>query len=146
MPSQLQIRRTGFTLVEILVVVVILGVLAAIVVPQFTSAASETRDNTMKTTIHRVRVQLEIYKNHHNNMYPTLANLEAQLTGETNINGVVVPANTPGSFGPYIMEFPVNPKTGTKTIGSGAIGTSDWYYNETTGAFHGNDSAESRLF
>lgn len=138
--------RTGFTLVEILVVVVILGILAAIVVPQFTSAAAETRDNSMKTTVHRIRTQLEIYKNQHNDVYPTFANLEAQLVGETNAAGAIVPDNTVGSLGPYLMQFPINPKTGTKTIGNGAPGTSDWFYNETTGVFRGNDSVESSLY
>lgn len=138
--------RNGFTLVEILVVVVILGILAAIVVPQFTSAAAETRDNSMRTTVHRVRTQLEIYKNQHNNNYPTFANIEAQLVGETNVAGTSVPDNTVGSLGPYLMQFPINPKTGTKTIGTGVPGTSDWFYNETNGIFRGNDSVESSLY
>lgn len=139
-------KRTAFTLVEVLIVVVILGVLAAIVVPQFTSAASETRDNSLKMTIHRIRTQMEVYRNEHNNNYPTLANLVAQLEGETDVNGTTVPDGTVGSYGPYLQQFPVNSKTGTDTIGTGAPGTSDWFYNQTTGAFHANDSVESRLY
>lgn len=55
--------RTGFTLVEILIVVVILGILAAIVIPQFTDAGSETRISTVRANLSAMRSQIEIYKN-----------------------------------------------------------------------------------
>jgi prepilin-type N-terminal cleavage/methylation domain-containing protein len=40
-------RKSGFTLVEILIVVIILGILAAIVIPQFTNASEDARRNSM---------------------------------------------------------------------------------------------------
>ncbi|MGB0767534.1 MAG: type II secretion system protein [Phycisphaeraceae bacterium] len=45
MPDLMRARRTGFTLMEILIVVVILGILAAIVIPSFASATEDTRKN-----------------------------------------------------------------------------------------------------
>ena len=50
----------GFTLVEILIVVVILGILAAIVVPQFTNAANEARGGNVATQESTVESQLEL--------------------------------------------------------------------------------------
>ena len=140
-------RRDAFTLVEILIVVVILGILAAIVVPQFTSAASESRENSMRMTIHRMRIQLELYKEHHNNSYPSLAAFADQMTQASNTAGVTAAPGTAGfPWGPYIREMPPNPNTGGSTLGDGAVGTSDWYYNEETGEFAGNDSDASRAF
>jgi len=55
-------QKRAFTLIEILIVVVILGILAAIVVPQFTDAASTAEDNTVKSTLQTVRSQIELYK------------------------------------------------------------------------------------
>jgi len=44
-------RRSGFTLIEILIVVVILGILAAIVIPQFSNASQMARQNTLKDEV-----------------------------------------------------------------------------------------------
>ena len=60
----------AFTLIEILIVVVILGILAAIVVPQFTSASDDAAVSSVKSTLQTVRAQLELYK-FNNGAYPT---------------------------------------------------------------------------
>ena len=71
-------RRSGFTLVEILIVVIILGILAAIVIPQFTDASTSARTNSMTSSLQTVRSQLELYKVQHNDNYPVLADFTAQ--------------------------------------------------------------------
>jgi len=139
-------RLSGFTLVEILIVVVILGILAAIVVPQFTSAAAESRDSSIKMNLNRIRQQLEIYKEHHDGYYPTLAAIEAQLIGSTDADGNPLPFGTPGSYGPYIRELPINANTNGKAVGNGAVGASDWFYDEDTGEFAANDSVATRAY
>ncbi len=138
--------RSGFTLVEILIVVVILGILAAIVVPQFTSAAAESRDSSIKMNLNRIRQQLEIYKEHHDGNYPTLVDIEAQLTGASDVDGAPLPLGTPGAFGPYIREVPLNANSNGRVVGNGAVGASDWYYNENTGEFAANDSVVTRTY
>lgn len=64
-------RNQAFTLVEILIVVVILGILAAIVVPQFTSAADEAREGNVQSQIRTLENQLELYRARNNGSYPT---------------------------------------------------------------------------
>ena len=54
--------KSGFTLVEILIVVVILGILAAIVIPQFTDASQEAKTNSDKSNLSALRSQLELWK------------------------------------------------------------------------------------
>ena len=138
--------RRGFTLIEVLVVVVILGILAAIVVPQFLTAADSSRLSALKTDLHRMRTQIEIYFEQHE-FYPTLVDFEASLTEASDVLGNTAPDGTPGfPFGPYIHAIPVNPYTGNDTIGDGAVASSDWYYDETTGEFLANDSADHRAY
>ena len=52
----------AFTLVEILIVVVILGILAAIVIPQFTTAAESSKESALKQDVFRFREQIEALK------------------------------------------------------------------------------------
>ena len=86
--------RKGFTLVEILIVVVILGILAAIVIPQFSSASQAAQASSLVTQLQSVRSQLELYQLQHNGTYPSNAGdgtaageFWDQLTNYTDIDG-----------------------------------------------------------
>src|SRR4051794_25614562 len=70
----------AFTLVEILIVVIILGILAAIVIPQFANASSDARTTNLRTTLSNVRNQIEVFKGQHNDLPPQLTGMWALLT------------------------------------------------------------------
>src|SRR5439155_7417651 len=59
------VRKGGFTLVEILIVVIIVGILPAIVIPQFTSASQDVRKNSRVSQLQTLRSQIELYKLQH---------------------------------------------------------------------------------
>ena len=118
--------KSGFTLVEILIVVVILGILAAIVIPQFSDASTEAKYSSLASNLQMLRAQIELYKIQHNDTPPTLASFSAQLTGQTDVNG-----NAGTDFGPYMRDIPVEPFTNDATVS--AAGATGWNYTESTG-------------
>lgn len=143
----------GFTLVEILIVVVILGILAAIVIPQFTNASTEARESSLTSDLQAVRSQIELYKIQHlGDALPGAggATFIEALTGTTDINGDVVAVGTAGAKGPYMQKIPINPfstadivtnlvrvEAGASTAGAD---THHWVFNTDTGAFQADDA------
>src|SRR4051812_7579532 len=119
MYSVRRIRRKGFTLVEILIVVIILGILAAIVIPQFTSASQDARKNSLTSQLQTLRSQLELYKLQHLDSLPSTligsSPVWDQLTSKTdNAGNIGTTSSFP--FGPYLQADPINPLNGAKAI------------------------------
>ena len=62
--------RRGFTLIEILIVVVILGILAAVIVPQFTNATEEAEETAAHSQLNVLRGQVSLYFARHGTIAP----------------------------------------------------------------------------
>jgi len=147
--------KSGFTLVEILIVVVILGILAAIVIPQFTDASTEAKTSSLCSDLQTFRSQIELYKIQHTDALPSAASvgLVSAMTAQTDADGdaYVSGTSTTGPFGPYLQKIPKNAFNGSQGINTGTSdpnsvidtdGTYGWYFNTTTGAFNAIDSTE----
>lgn len=133
-------NQDGFTLVELLIVVIILAILAAIIVPQFSAATDDATQSAYDTNIANIRAAVDLYRQQHN-AYPgavtstgvctpagssnigAAANTEAaflaQLQNYTNSAGVACDGtDTTFRYGPYLKDdIPVNP------LGDPAINT-----------------------
>jgi general secretion pathway protein G len=134
------LQRRAFTLIEILIVVVILGILATIVVPQFSNASVTARENTLKDELRYLRTQIVVYKAQHRDVAPGITGTFAsQMTlytdelGATDATGSAI-----FKYGPYLTKMPWNPLSSLDTIeltadsppvGDGSHG---WEYNPTT--------------
>lgn len=88
---QKQLQR-GFTVVELLIVIVVIGILAALVLNSFAGVQAKARDTQRKTDVNAIATQLEAcYNDRCNGAYPTLAALQQDSTGgwvETNLKGL----------------------------------------------------------
>ena len=140
-------KQSGFTLVELLIVAIILAILAAIVVPQFASTTTDAQESALKANLSAVRGAIDLYRQQHNE-YPALSAsaggtctggtagtgaletqpaFEQQLGRYTNATGQSCSLTLSGSFqyGPYVKEdaLPANPITGSNVlaiVGAGA--------------------------
>lgn len=61
----------GFTMIELIIVVAIMGILAAILVPSFTQMTRKSRFNADLNTIKHVQTQIELYMAEHDGEFPT---------------------------------------------------------------------------
>ena len=143
-------RRHAFTLIEALILVVIMAVLAATIIPQFSNSSREAKMSNLKFNLHLMRSQLEMYKENHAGVYPPAvanADFRSQLTQKTDRNTAISPTN--GTCGPYIVgDIPINPfnRSTSVTILRGdteptaPTGTADgWQYNPQHGWFYPNN-------
>ncbi len=95
-------RQGGFTLIELMVVLVIMGVLAALIVPNIIGRTDEARVTAAKTDIGTIMQALKLYKLD-NGFYPT------QQQG---LQALVVKPDTPpvpGNWKPYLDKLPADP-------------------------------------
>lgn len=140
-------RNKGFTLVEVLIVVVIMAILAATIIPQFSDSSKDAKNSSARFNLHTIRSQVELYKSQHDGRVPSAGIVE--LTQSTNSTGTV---GTGSSFpyGPYITTIPTNPFTGSNTVRaatsnppSAASGATDagWLYHAASGKVWLDNSA-----
>ena len=140
------IRRTrktqGFTLVEILIVVIILGILAAIVIPQFTGASEDARKSNMQSQLQTLRSQIELFKLQHRDNPPKLITTGwGVMTATSDEDATQPPAAGKKVYGPYMQSAVRNPLTDSTSVAAGAAAGVGWVYTEATGEIHGVNKA-----
>jgi len=130
-------RHQGFTLIEVLIVVVIMAVLAATIIPQFSTSTEDAKLNQQEFNVHTLRSQIQLYKIQHGGKYPTIQdNGLPELVSKTDVDGTI--NNTSGEYGPYILEeLPRNPFTNSNTVSASTTGNEatggGWLYDVNTG-------------
>ena len=126
-------RRSGFTLVELVVVVLILGILAAIAVPKIINNADEAQDSGVAQTLSSIRDAVELYKSQANaGGYPEGTSAVIQTKLGPYIRGTSFPKAKVGGLNS--SDIKVNPSL---TVG----GAQGWVYDPATGDIIINSSS-----
>jgi len=118
----------GFTLVEILIVVVLLGVLAGVVLPLIAGSAISAKESALALDLQMLRRFVLIYKGQHlevgpgypdgdTTQTPTEQTFIDQMTLSSNPSGQTAPIGTSGfERGPYLMRVPANTLNNKATV------------------------------
>jgi prepilin-type N-terminal cleavage/methylation domain-containing protein len=118
--TSISARTQGFTLIELMMVVVIIGVLAAIAIPNFVQMQARAKESALKSNMHTTQLAAEDYAVRNDGAYPAdVADFQSTLPDSAN-----------GFLNPFtgLREFPVdgtaaNPgEVGYEDVGTPPIG------------------------
>lgn len=155
-------KGSSFSLVELVIVVVIIGVIAAIAIPRISSGVAATGESALKSNLAVLRRAIDLYAAEHGGVYPgaradgaggaanTSQALESQLTKFSDEQGnVSATGSATYRFGPYLRRIPPQPvgdNANNSTVAIDSVnspplvtaGTEGWVYNPTTGEMIAN--------
>jgi general secretion pathway protein G len=136
----MEVRPHGFTLIEILIVVVLMAILASLILPQLGGMTENAAETTAIFNVRTLRAQIQTYKSEHDGAPP--GDLSS-LTLKTNRLGTTDAKQGPVVYGPYLCKIPNNPlvpesvASGVKTPGANppiaAEKDAGWLYDPATG-------------
>lgn len=160
-------RQKGFTLLEMLIAVIVLGILAMVIVPQITVSSDDAKVSTVKANLSIMRTAVESYAQQHSNNYPAAVlgnNADAptafanQLTLYSLVDGTTNKDKTQLTgtvYGPYMKgaALPTNPFNNLNTVKCDTTttditsrpsdGSTGWLFVVKTGALIANDGGTS---
>lgn len=137
--------RGGFSLIELVIVVVILSIIGAIAIPRLSRGAGGAADSALQGNLSVLRSAIDLYQTEHGGKFPTADKIAEQLTKYTDDFGAT--SDTKGGafgYGPYLRKVPPLPVGSNR--GDSLIGAVDgvgvgWLYTEATGEIRPNTTS-----
>ena len=133
----MQRSRCGFTIVELMIVVVFLGIVATLLIPMMSHPTAEARRAVLLRQLQAITAQIDAYRTMHGDGLPTSHPTDPMGEGMAkNGWGVLVSES-------YLKEEPLNVYTGSTRLGEGgpdvasaepSAGEHGWYHRESDDA------------
>jgi type II secretion system protein G len=134
-------RRTGFTLIEVLIVIVVIAILAAIIVPRVLGAGRESREASLRAQLQEMRNAIGRFEKDCGCYPAKLDDVMATMAPKVGANGVKIEYSKFG--GPYLTTpdggLPSNPVNYSNAVGVAGATRDEpvgWIYNPKTGEVH----------
>ena len=140
----------GFTVLELLIVVVILGLLSFMVIPEMTEATpdGDSQESELAGQLLTLRTVLDLYRVQHLDQFPcgdpaspvSPAQFSQRMTTKTNGDH-----SAKGIFGPYLVGFPVNSFNGLDDVRYGSdagANQAGWCFDPATGSIRPDDGKQ----
>ncbi|MCA9057951.1 MAG: prepilin-type N-terminal cleavage/methylation domain-containing protein [Planctomycetaceae bacterium] len=124
-------KRSGFTLIELVIVVLVLGIIAAIAAPKIFDVTNDARENGTRQSLTTMRNALELYRVQ-NGFYPAASGIESAL--QPMLQGGRIPAP---QVGQTAGDNSIRSFSGTFT----ATNAGGWAYDQGTGELHIDDAS-----
>lgn len=117
-------KTNGFTLIEMLVVISLIGILAALALVSFTSAQKQARDTVRKSDLKQYQTATESYASKNSGIYPIHASIvtittSSTLCGSSELNIGACPVD-PKNISPYLYKY-ISDATGTSYVYWGGL-------------------------
>ena len=135
----------AFSLVELVIVLVIIGIVAAIAVPRITRGATRASAVALRSDLATLRNAIELYRAEHEGALPAVGRFADQMTKFSNLAGNAFSTSPDVAngivLGPYLKAIPPLPvgarrgATGVAAVSADGVG---WIYTEATGRIRAN--------
>ncbi|MBL1218014.1 MAG: prepilin-type N-terminal cleavage/methylation domain-containing protein [Planctomycetes bacterium] len=120
--------RSGFTLIELIIVLLLIGILSALVIPRYSNASDLAAETALKRNLGEVRTMIQVYRSQHGSIPPGYprGNTSSKPSEATFIGQLTKPTAPDGSvgtirsetynLGPYFINVPVNGMCGSARV------------------------------
>jgi|GEM_PF-1693620 len=125
------LTQRGITLIELMIVITLLAILAAMVIPTFSNANETAKSSAVSSQVQTIKKALTLYKTDHNGAFPTDAQM---ITSQWQalINSTDIDGDTAGTdYGPYFQKPPFNAFMDSNVVA--ADNSAAWQYDSSTG-------------
>lgn len=136
-------RRAGFTLIELVIVIMILGILAGVAAPKLFSTSATAKDNGLKQTLAIIRDAIELYAGKYGALPPCTSTGTDFKTALVEFMRIPSPTQFPAAPVGTAQNNLISPGSGAAPLAVDGTPTAGWKYNVTTGQFIVNSSAAS---
>ena len=108
-------KQAGFTLIELMLVVAIIGALGAIVIPRFSVSQEAARTARVQADLRTIESAMVMFE----------ADVGVSPTGINQLTNAFTPTGTTRSFGPYLRSTPITPAGTVRVIGTDGTAATD---------------------